>query len=152
MNKDRILEGIANRLNALRVAAEITDVEIRPQKSVLDLPSTGTIIIAQADELEHQCGHFHRLEPLRLKIQTQGLEGRDSDSHKAALDLCRSMFPDAESDDHPDAFEALGDAILASDPDAELSFWYVQGQREEPIEADAWWEDHLVVRVGVKEI
>lgn len=149
MTKDGILEGIANYLEARRVAAELGDVIVRPQKSVLGLPETGSLVVVSADDLEHGVGHYHRLEPLRLRVQTAGLGAADTAAHKAAMGLCRAAVPDVESAAHPAAFAALAAAIVAVEPDVSLSFWFVQGEREAPIEGEQWWEDQLVVRVGV---
>ncbi len=153
MNKDALLSAIADHLEARRQAAlgstpSLASVTVRPQKSSAPLPETGSLILVTADNLEHTVGPLYRLEVLRLRVQTAGLQGRDVDAHRAAMDLCIAAFPEVEGA----AFEAAWDAFAAAvaTAGATARFWYVQGQLEQPIEDNAWWEDQLVVRVGVQ--
>lgn len=153
MNKDALLSAIANHLEARRQAALgsvplLAAVTVRPQKSEAPLPETGSMILVTADDLEHTVGPLHRLEALRLRVQTAGLQGRDVAAHRAAMDLCVAAFPEVESA----AFDAVWSAFSAAvaTAGATARFWYVQGQREQPIEENAWWEDQLVIRVGLQ--
>lgn len=152
MNKDALLSAIRDHLEARRIASltavpSLAEVTVRPQKSAELLPESGSLILVTADDLEHTLGPLHRLEPLRLRVQTAGLTGRDVAAHRAAMDLCVAAFPHVESEEHPAAFAAFSAALAAAG--ASARFWYVQGQREHPVEDNAWWEDQLVVRVGV---
>lgn len=154
MNKDPILAAIAAYLEARRVAAvgstsALASVSIRAQKSVAPFPESGSIIVITADTIEHTIGPWHRLEPLRLRVQTAGLQSRDVASHVAAMDLCVDAFPDVESASFAEAWAAFGTALEAAD--VTPRFWWTQGQREQPVEDNAWWEDVLDVRVGLEE-
>lgn len=154
MNKDTILAAIATHLETRRLASlaavpSLASVTIRPQKSAEMLPESGSMILVAADQLEHNIGALWRLEVLRLRVQTAGLQSRDVEAHIAAMDLCNAAFPEVESPAFQDAWDAFATAIATTG--ATARFWFVQGQNEQPIEDNAWWEDQLAIRVGLEK-